>query len=387
MKTRIWTGLTAFLLSIGVVGPGMGQEASPPAAEAGAGEQGPPVVDGPRLWISGSEWDFGEVWQGTPVKGEFTVKNTGTKPLQLDVKTSCGCTTPTRPKSPLQPGEEDKFTISYDTVHKTGPARQTVTINSNDPTRQAAPIAVSGIVKQLYDLEPRNGLSFTQMRSDTRETKTVRIVNKYDGPVQFKLKPGQDFGIFDVQMKEVEPGQVYELTAATQPPLTQSVNQSQVVLETGLEASPEITIPLRAYVQPDVTCNPRVIRVARRSSFPTERALRFTCRADKPVKIMEIRPSHEGITYEVQDPQQLQGSDWVAQTIKLKLPPGEEMPPGNARLTIVTDSEDPQYKEFEITIMMIEPRPTPRNIIDRQGPAQVNPHAQQQSAHPSAIKK
>ena len=76
---------------------------------------------GPRLELSPTVFNFGEVWEGMPARQEFAVKNTGDAPLTLTLKTYCGCTPVTRPKSPLPPGESTTFTVSYSTKRK-GPA-------------------------------------------------------------------------------------------------------------------------------------------------------------------------------------------------------------------------------------------------------------------------
>ncbi|MFP9099239.1 DUF1573 domain-containing protein [Flavobacterium sp. RHBU_24] len=59
---------------------------------------------------------------------EFT--NTGTAPLIIsDVKSSCGCTVPSKPTQPIPPGKSDKIEVKYN-MH-TGPIRKTITVMSN----------------------------------------------------------------------------------------------------------------------------------------------------------------------------------------------------------------------------------------------------------------
>lgn len=60
----------------------------------------------------------------------FEFKNTGNAPLIIsDVKTSCGCTTPSKPTGPIAPGKSDKIEVKYN-MH-TGPIRKTITVISN----------------------------------------------------------------------------------------------------------------------------------------------------------------------------------------------------------------------------------------------------------------
>ena len=60
---------------------------------------------------------------------EFT--NTGSEALVIsDVKSSCGCTVPEKPKGPIAPGETGQIKVKYDTK-RVGPIRKTVTVYSN----------------------------------------------------------------------------------------------------------------------------------------------------------------------------------------------------------------------------------------------------------------
>jgi len=59
---------------------------------------------------------------------EFT--NTGNAPLIIqDVKSTCGCTVPTKPKEPIAPGKTGKIEVKYNM--SPGPIRKTITVESN----------------------------------------------------------------------------------------------------------------------------------------------------------------------------------------------------------------------------------------------------------------
>jgi len=59
---------------------------------------------------------------------EFT--NTGDAPLIItDVKSTCGCTVPTKPKDPIAPGKTGKIEVKYNM--NPGPIRKTITVQSN----------------------------------------------------------------------------------------------------------------------------------------------------------------------------------------------------------------------------------------------------------------
>ena len=81
--------------------------------------------------------DYGDIKKGSDGVRTFEVKNVGDAPLIIeDVKSSCGCTVPTKPEEPILPGETGKIEVKYDT-NRPGPIRKTVTVysNSDEPVK------------------------------------------------------------------------------------------------------------------------------------------------------------------------------------------------------------------------------------------------------------
>lgn len=75
--------------------------------------------------------DYGEIEKGTDGIRIFEFINTGNTPLVIsDVTSSCGCTIPKKPENPIQPGENGKIEVKYDT-QLVGPIRKTVSVYSN----------------------------------------------------------------------------------------------------------------------------------------------------------------------------------------------------------------------------------------------------------------
>ena len=73
---------------------------------------------------------------GTVVKGvdtgvrTFEFTNTGDEPLTItNVRSSCGCTVPSKPQAPIMPGKSDKIEVKYNM--NPGPISKTITVESN----------------------------------------------------------------------------------------------------------------------------------------------------------------------------------------------------------------------------------------------------------------
>ena len=111
---------------------------------------------GPKIEFKKETIDY-----GTVAKGEdnglrvFEFKNTGDSPLVIsDVRSSCGCTVPTRPTEPIAPGKTGKIEVQYNM--NPGAINKTITVTSNAVNKQDGmiPLRITGtvIVKEEVNL-------------------------------------------------------------------------------------------------------------------------------------------------------------------------------------------------------------------------------------------
>ena len=92
------------------------------------------VPSGPTTTIQyeSNEFDFQTVNEGEIVKHIYKFKNTGDVPLIIsNCKGSCGCTVPTWPKEPIQPGADGEIKVEFNSKGKPGPQRKQVTVTAN----------------------------------------------------------------------------------------------------------------------------------------------------------------------------------------------------------------------------------------------------------------
>ena len=305
----------------------------------------------PRLELSSRVFNFGEVWFGMPAKGDFTVKNLGDAPLTLSLKSSCGCTVATRPKSPLPAGESCTFSITYSTT-RAGQANKTVTLTTNDPEQAKVVIPVMGKVTRLFELTPGERFTFRDLESESRVSQTIKMASNYGKPVHLKLKDGQDLGRFSADLKEVTPGRVYELTASTVPPLEKGSNRATITLETGLEELPALTVSVMGHVRARVAVVPMKLYAGPYVAPSRPMTVRLRYRADQPVTITGVKASLTSIKCEILPPgKRLAGQTMVEQEIRVALPTYAELPDEGALLEIFTDDKSPEYARLEVPIL------------------------------------
>jgi len=87
---------------------------------------------GPQIEFSEVKYDFGSIKQGDIVDHVFKFKNTGTQPLVIsNIGVSCGCTTPSWTKEPVQPGKTGTISAKFNSAGKMGMQTKVLTIDSN----------------------------------------------------------------------------------------------------------------------------------------------------------------------------------------------------------------------------------------------------------------
>ena len=89
--------------------------------------------------------DYGTIEKGANGVRVFEFTNTGDAPLVIsNVKSTCGCTVPKKPKGPIMPGESGEIEVKYDTK-RVNPIRKTITVFSNADTPTVA-LKIKGLV-------------------------------------------------------------------------------------------------------------------------------------------------------------------------------------------------------------------------------------------------
>ena len=90
--------------------------------------------------------NYGNIAKGSDGIRVFEFTNTGDSELIIsNVKSSCGCTVPEKPKGPIAPGANGTIKVKYDTK-RVGPIRKTVTVYSN-ATEPIKALKIKGVVQ------------------------------------------------------------------------------------------------------------------------------------------------------------------------------------------------------------------------------------------------
>lgn len=102
----------------------------------------------PAIKFEEKSYNFGMIPEsGGPVTHFFEFKNTGTAPLIIISATaSCGCTRPTYPTEPIQPGKKGQIKVTYLPEGRPGEFDKVIKVRTNASDSQKISLKIKGTV-------------------------------------------------------------------------------------------------------------------------------------------------------------------------------------------------------------------------------------------------
>ena len=100
-------------------------------------------AQGPKIEFKEETINYGTVTRGDDDgKRKFEFTNTGDAPLEIkNVKSTCGCTVPTKPTAPIMPGKSDFIEVQYNM--NPGPISKSITVESNATNYENGRVALT----------------------------------------------------------------------------------------------------------------------------------------------------------------------------------------------------------------------------------------------------
>ena len=153
----------------------------------------------PVITFEKTEHDFGKINEGDGrVSVVFSFKNEGMAPLVLsNVRASCGCTTPTWTREPVEPGQTGSITVTYNPNGRPGRFQKTVTITSNakEPTTR---VYIKGevIPKQAkQENQFKTAVGELNMKSKVLDLGTVNKGETKSGELEYTNLKAEDHSV------------------------------------------------------------------------------------------------------------------------------------------------------------------------------------------------
>ena len=180
-----------------------------------------------NITFNENKHDFGVIPEkGGHVSFDFVLTNNSNEPLLINkVTASCGCTTPSWTKMPIEPKKSGTITVSYNPDRRPGPFHKAVTVYTN--FGNPIVLQISGDVKDIpippkpeevypvalgnYLLKSKD-LDFGKLDISGSKTIHLEVFNNSDKPMTQKITPPKYFTINYSPVIEPNKESIVEIT-------------------------------------------------------------------------------------------------------------------------------------------------------------------------------
>lgn len=221
----------------------------------------------PRISTNKDTHHFGQIEWQKPVKVDFTITNTGDKPLVLsNVTVSCACAVADWTKAPIAPGEKGTVTATFD-AKQLGRFHKSIGIYNNATPNLFYLHFVGEVVQKVtdftnYDLSSigqimidKTEIDFPDTHKGDQPTMEIVVVNQSSAPYEPVLMHLPPYIKMTKEPNVLQKGEkgVITLTLDTDRLTDLGLTQTSVYLSrfAGDKVSEENEIPLSAVVLPD----------------------------------------------------------------------------------------------------------------------------------------
>jgi hypothetical protein len=216
-----------------------------------------------KLEVEVETHDFGTIEEGVIAEYEFKIKNTGNAPLILsNVQASCGCTTPSWTKDPIEPGKTGTVKASYNSNGRPGAFNKSITLTSNAEMPTKA-VYIKGNVnkkpeKPAYTPEElaaspiitlkTNEQTFPKLEKNQKVTKKFTFTNTGKSDLMIKdISSSCNCFSFEASKPAYKAGETGTVTITYTPRTTGNITDV-VTLNTNDLANPKTNITFKANV-------------------------------------------------------------------------------------------------------------------------------------------
>src|SRR5437588_4476785 len=202
--------------------------------------------------------DFGHVARGAKAEFAFDLQNVYEEDIHIaDVRTSCGCTTPTITKPTLKTWEKGAIVASLNTRSFVGQRNSTLTVVIDKPFYAEVPLTIAGFIHSDVDFQP-GSISFGEVEQGTPAEQQVAVT--YRGNVNWQITDVRSANTsFEVELSEPvrQPGQVtYKMKVHLKADMPAGFLQDQLTILTNDPRMKTVALPIEGRIMPPLSISP-----------------------------------------------------------------------------------------------------------------------------------
>jgi hypothetical protein len=254
----------------------------------------------PRLEMPQPEYMAGTVVRGKTIEVAFPIRNTGNAPLELEMRSGCGCFVTAMDKE-LAPGAAGTVKIQLHTIRLHGELEKHLRLGTNDPDQPTAILTIRGVIAEPLEFAPgqRLTLPFERGRPVVKE---IEITAPETLAVD-KVTPSAPFlraRAVGAPTPLTDAGSTLTLEVTVDPDAAPAQFTETVTLTTRSALFPQITITVEGHLKDAIQVSPPLLRLGAVSATATDEVTRFvTLTGTGSFRILRAAAEEPSVSVEV----------------------------------------------------------------------------------------
>jgi hypothetical protein len=242
--------------------------------------------------------DFGHVARGAKAEFAFELQNLYEEDIHIaDVRTSCGCTTPTISKPTLKTWEKGSIVATLNTRSFVGQRNSTLTVVIDKPYYAEVHLTIAGYIHSDVDFQPGvAALGDVEQGSSVQQEVAVT----YRGYGNWQIA---DVRSANAHL-EVELGQAvrqqgmvtYKMTVRLKPDAPAGIFQDQLTLVTNDQRMPTVVLPVEGRVIPPLAVSPSPLLFGTLAAGQTA-TKQIVITGKQPFRVLSITSDHDALQF------------------------------------------------------------------------------------------
>lgn len=239
----------------------------------------------PRIACDEPVFQFGTRDSSETVEHSFELKNTGTSDLAITaIRPACGCTATELTRPTIPPGETAKISTKLTLAGRSGEARKTIAVESNDPANPTIVLAMEGKIATEFEVAPPV-FTLRQPAASQPATGSVQITPN-NHPFRITGSQSSDPSV-RISTGTGPDGRSHQITATLEKLTTSDPQPFLVTLQTDSPRVPTIDIPAVVVLEKKILVAPEKI-LLREGDAETKKYVLLKSAEGTPLEIKEI---------------------------------------------------------------------------------------------------
>jgi hypothetical protein len=242
--------------------------------------------------------DFGHVARGAKAEFSFELQNQYEEDVHIaDVRTSCGCTTPTITRPTLKTWEKGAIVATLNTRSFVGQRNSTLTVVIDKPYYAEVHLTIAGYIHSDVDFQPGVAALGDVEQGGTAEQE---IAVTYRGRGNWQIADVRSANShLEVELGEPvrQPGLVsYKMLIRLKPDAPAGTLQDQLTLVTNDQRMPTVVLPVEGRVTPPLMVSPSPLLFG--TLAPGQTATKqLVISGKQPFRVLSISAESEGLQF------------------------------------------------------------------------------------------